>query len=204
MALGTTELIACMTLWPPTSTPLISRTSSNSEASSTSTSRNIMGTSLGMRLSPRCSISLWSYSALSPAWRRLATMWISPSRLASSTNLSAASSSSMRSCLSSSERYTRETSEVATIAPMKKREINMPSGRFISLATSAYMNTAVTTPKAIAGNLEPPRQHTRGVGACLRVHVGGEDDRDDDGYGGVDDHERPYRPSPLGSHPISG
>ena len=96
-----------------------------------------MGTSLGMWLSSRCSISLWSYSALSPAWRRLATMCTSPPWLASSTNLSAVSSSSMRSCLSSSERYTRETSEVATIAPMKNREITMPSGRFISLATSA-------------------------------------------------------------------
>jgi hypothetical protein len=41
---------------------------------------------------------------------------------------------------------------------MKNREITIPSGRFTSLATSAYMNTAVTSPKAIAGNLEPPRQ----------------------------------------------
>src|SRR5215211_3013056 len=67
MALGTTELTALMTLRPLTSTPLTSSTSSNSEASSTSTSRNMMGTLGGMWLSSRCSFSLWSYSALSPA-----------------------------------------------------------------------------------------------------------------------------------------
>ena len=82
-----------------------------------------MGTSSGMWLSSRCSFSLLSYSASSPAWRRLATMWISPPWLASSMNLCAVSSSSMRSCLSSSERYTRETSEMAMMAPMKNGEI---------------------------------------------------------------------------------
>ena len=41
----------------------------------------------------------------------------------------AASSSSMRSCLSSSERRTRETSEVATMAAMNSEAILMPSGR---------------------------------------------------------------------------
>ena len=67
MALGTTELTARKTLWSPTSTPFTSSTSSNSEASSTSTSRNMMGTSSGMWLSSRCSASLLSYSASSPA-----------------------------------------------------------------------------------------------------------------------------------------
>ena len=52
-----------------------------------------MGTLRGIWLSSRCSFSLLSYSASSPAWRRLA-MWISPSWLASSMNLSALSSGS--------------------------------------------------------------------------------------------------------------
>src|SRR3712207_5470779 len=78
MALGTTELTARSTLWPPISTPLTSSTSSNSEASSTSTSRKRIGTPGGMWLSSRCSSSLLAYSSGSASFRRLwATMWIS-------------------------------------------------------------------------------------------------------------------------------
>src|SRR5215216_6426857 len=112
MALGTTELSARSTLWPPTSTPLTSSTSSNSEGSSTSTSRKRIGTSSGMWLSSRCLLSLALYSSgSSVARRRWATMWISPPLAASSMSLWAASSISIRSWRSSVERCTRETSE---------------------------------------------------------------------------------------------
>ena len=98
MAFGTTELLARSTLCLPTSTPLTSSTSSNSEGSSTSTSRKSMDSSGGMWLSSRCSFSFSAYSRGSlPAWRRLATMWISPFCAASSMNRWAVSSISILS-----------------------------------------------------------------------------------------------------------
>ena len=55
--------------------------------------------------------------------------------LVSASNPFAFSSSSMRSCLSSSERYAREASETTMIATMKKEAILMPSGRSKMFAT---------------------------------------------------------------------
>src|SRR4028119_631174 len=69
MALGTTELSARSTLWGPTSTPLTSSTSSNSEASSTCTSRNRIGSSGGTWLSSRCCRSFRARPSSVPARR---------------------------------------------------------------------------------------------------------------------------------------
>src|SRR5215208_2136038 len=67
MAFGTTELTARSTLCPPTSTPLTSRTSSNSEASSTWTSRKMIDSSGGMWLSSRCSLFAGVFLFRAPA-----------------------------------------------------------------------------------------------------------------------------------------
>ena len=55
--------------------------------------------------------------------------------LASTMNLLAFSSISMRSCLSSSERRTQEASDTTIMEAMKKEAILMPSGRSSMFAT---------------------------------------------------------------------
>ena len=62
---------------------------------------------------------------------------ISPLWLAASMSRWAVSSSSIRSGLRSSERYTRETREVKIIAAIKNEEMMRPSGLCISFATRA-------------------------------------------------------------------
>src|SRR5215211_6791004 len=47
-------------------------------------------------------------------------------------------------------------------------------------------------------------KYAGGVGASLRVHVGVEDNCNRQSYGGVDQDQWPYRPTPLGRHAIAG
>jgi hypothetical protein len=99
----------------------------------------------------RCAFSFSSYSALSPAWRLLATRWSCPSGARESVmNRRAGSSNSMWSARSSVVRVTRETREITTIPRMKKAEMVIPSGFSMTLAISAYSSTRVRTPNPTA------------------------------------------------------
>ena len=106
-----------------------------------------MGARGGIGLQARCTRTLSRYSAASPACFLFAIRCSRPWYPASATNFRAASSNSIRSTRSSVARITRETTESSTIAAMKAAEMAIPSGFSITLSTSAYSSTAVTTPK---------------------------------------------------------
>ena len=103
-------------------------------------------------------LSFLAYSSSVPMRRRWATRCISPLWAASSMKLLAISSTSIRSCLSSVERWTRDTREIAIIAPIKNNAMVMPSGRCVDVGGQRVDEDDGYDPEETVPGVRPPRQ----------------------------------------------
>ena len=151
-----------------------------------SISRNRIGKCSGMWLSSRYSFS-FQRTRSSPAWRRLATMWISPSWLASSTNRRTVSGSVITSRLERAMRFTRRESEdyrhyeergdhkpIGTLDLVRDESVDEDDGDHPEHQHPCPSSPCAGRERNGKGGRAHHCQHACGVSPGLGVHVGPE------------------------------